>query len=336
MLDVWVDSRLSVEPACRIARRAESPGRMDTMMHSSLFKLALVLLAAFSYSSVDARGRALPTGKFCSSSTGIPGSSLPKNTCFRFDVAYGSDPKQKLDVYTRNPEGQGAPVIVMVHGGGWYQGDKLDTPVVRNKVQYWVPTGAIFVSVNYPLVPQANPLQQAQSVAMALGYVQRHATEWGGNPDKVILMGFSAGGHLVSLLAADPSIATTFGARPWLGTIALDSAIYDVPAVMNNPYHQTLYDNAFGTNPVLWSAASPITQLDARIAPFMAVCTTQESASCPRAQQFVDKAASYGSQASVLPQNLNHGQINEKLGLVSAYTTQVSAFMSALFNGTVR
>ena len=125
------------------------------------------------------------------------------------------------------------------------------------------------------------------------------------------------------LTVADREIGIATGRRIQAGAIP-------------NPELSFELDNAFGTNPVLWSAASPITQLDARIAPFMAVCTTQESASCPRAQQFVDKAASYGSQASVLPQNLNHGQINEKLGLVSAYTTQVSAFMSALFNGTVR
>lgn len=138
------------------------------------------------------------------------------------------------------------------------------------------------------------------------------------------------------MLAADPALATSVGARPWLGTVALDSAAYDVPQIMNNPYHPTLYDDAFGTDAALWNAASPMTRLRGRIAPFLAVCTTQESYSCPPAQEFVDKAASYGSQASLLPQDLEHGQINGTLGLPSAYTTQVAAFMSALYDGTLR
>src|SRR3546814_12400720 len=101
----------------------------------------------------------------------------------------------------------------MVHGGGWWQGDKFDTPVVRNKVEAWVPTGAVFISVNYPLVPNADPLRQALSVAKALAYAQRNAAQWSADQDKFIVMGFSAGAHLVSLLAADSSLATSVGAR---------------------------------------------------------------------------------------------------------------------------
>ena len=305
-------------------------------MNSLRFKLALVLLAMLAWSAGDARTRALPQGRVCTSATPSSKHSLPANMCFQFDVAYGSNAKEKFDVYMPPTLVPGAPAILMVHGGGWWQGDKLDTPVVRNKVEAWVPTGVVFISVNYPLVPNANPLQQAQSVAKALAYAQRNAATWGADPDRFIVMGFSAGGHLVSLLAAQPSLATAQGARPWLGTVALDSAVYDVPAVMNNPYHPPLYDQAFGTDVALWNAASPMTQLRGRIAPFLAVCTTQEANSCVRAQQFVDKAISYGTAASVLPQNLTHGQINDQLGLPSAYTTQVSGFMSALYKGTLR
>ena len=301
-------------------------------MNKMLVKLAfaLVLMGVW---SLGTAGRPLPTGRFCNAAT--PGNGLPANMCFQFNIAYGGDPLQKLDVYMPSFKVQGAPVILMVHGGEWTHGDKYDNAVVWNKVQYWTRTGVIFVSVNYPLVPKVNPLQEAMSVAQSLAYAQLHASEWGGDPKKFILMGFSAGGHLVSLLAAEPSLATSLGAQPWLGTVALDSAAYDIPDVMANPNHPSLFDVAFGTDTGLWNAASPEVQLDARIAPFLAVCSTQEAGSCPRAQEFVQLAKSYGTSATILQQNLTHDQIDANLGLSSSYTTQVNTFMGALYRGSL-
>lgn len=297
-------------------------------------KIAFAILAAFVWSvSSAATAPTLPQGRFCNPATGSSRNSLPANMCFQFNVSYGSNSLQRLDVYMP-PNAKNAPVILMVHGGGWYSGDKMDTPVVQNKVKYWVPTGVVFISVDYPLVPQANPLQEAISVGQALAYAQRHASDWGADPHKFILMGFSAGGHLVSLLSAEPSLATSLGALPWLGTVSLDGAVYDVPATMKT-VHPAIYDNAFGTDPAFWTAASPLQQLRARIAPFMAVCTSQEPALCSQAQEFVNKAKSYGTQASLLTVNMTHGQIDANLGLPSSYTTQVNAFMSQVYQGSL-
>jgi acetyl esterase/lipase len=318
----------------------------DISMKSLLPKFALALLAMMACSTVLARPAppAPPPPKtpnnFCNPVGGNPNNPLPGNMCFRLNVPYGSDPLQKLDVYMPASGAHNAPVIFMVHGGGWYQGDKMDVSVVWNKVQNWVPTGVVFVSIDYPLVPQVNPLQQARSVAKALGYAQRNAAQWGGDPNKFIVMGFSAGGHLTSLLATDPSIVNSTPAslrpRPWLGTIALDSAVYDVAASMNNPSHDPIFDQAFGTNPAFWNSVSPTAQMRSRIAPFLAICSTVESGSCTRAQAFVDKALGYGTEALVVQQDLMHGQINDKLGLPSDYTTQVNLFMTSLLQGTLR
>ena len=315
-------------------------------MHSFRLKVAFALLAALTWSVGHARNPAQATGRFCNPPSGSTTNPLPANMCFQLNVAYGSDPLQKFDVYMPATPPHGAPVIFIVHGGGWYQGDKMDPALVRNKVEAWVRTGAILISTNYRLVPGVDPLDQALDVAQALAYAQGHASEWGGDPGKFILMGHSAGGHLVSLLAAQPSLAASLaakpslaasmGARPWLGTIALDSAVYDVPEAMNNPSHPPLYDLAFGTDAALWNAASPMTQLRTRMAPFLAVCTPQVTGSCQRAQQFVDKAASYGAEASVLEENLSHEQVNEMLGAASSYTTLVSEFMAALYDGTLK
>ncbi|HJU08761.1 MAG TPA: hypothetical protein VJ727_09815, partial [Rhodanobacteraceae bacterium] len=65
-------------------------------MNSTRMKLALALLAMLVWSLGNA-GRPLPTGRFCNSAT--PNNGLPANMCFQFNIAYGGDPLQKLDVY---------------------------------------------------------------------------------------------------------------------------------------------------------------------------------------------------------------------------------------------
>jgi acetyl esterase/lipase len=131
-------------------------------------------------------------------------------------VAYGGDAAQRFDVYAPR-EAKGAPVIFMVHGGSWFYGDKRETAVVEHKVERWAPKGYVFISVNYRMVPKADPLEQARDVARALAFAQSRAKEWGGDPSKFILMGHSAGAHLVGLLSANPAEAVKLGAKPWLG-----------------------------------------------------------------------------------------------------------------------
>ena len=253
---------------------------------------------------------------------------LPAGIRVLRDVPYGKDPLERFDVYA--PEhAQDAPVILMVHGGAWFFGDKSGRGVVENKVARWVPRGCIVVSVDYPMVPDADPLQQAQAVARALAVAQREAPQWGGDPRRFVLMGHSAGAHLVALLGAEPALATAQGAQPWLGTVALDSAAYDVAQIMRGP-HDGFYDRAFGKDPAFWTATSPTQQLHARIAPFLAVCSTRRRDSCPAAEVFVDKAKSFGTAASVLREDLSHAQINEELGLPSHYSAQVDDFMASL------
>jgi acetyl esterase/lipase len=122
------------------------------------------------------------------------------------DVAYGSDPAQRMDVYLP-PDAKNAPVLLLVHGGAWRIGDKAHGRVVENKVARWVPQGFVVVSVNYRMLPGADPRVQADDVALALATAQRQAPAWGGDPAKFVLMGHSAGAHLVSLLDAQPARA---------------------------------------------------------------------------------------------------------------------------------
>lgn len=247
------------------------------------------------------------------------------------DIAYGPKELQTMDVYLP-PQAKAAPVILMVHGGAWAIGDKTNPQVYENKVARWVPRGFIFVSVNYPMIPDSDPVEQADHVARALAAAQKAAAGWGGDPGRFILMGHSAGAHLVSLLNADPARATALGARSWLGAVSLDSGALDVPAVMEHA-HIALYDRAFGEDPALWLAASPIHHLAKAAPPWLGVCNVQRSASCVPNQLYAAKARSLGLRAETLGEELNHGNINRQLGKPGAYTEAVEAFMASLDAG---
>jgi arylformamidase len=99
----------------------------------------------------------------------------------RRDLAYGADANQRMDVYLP-AEPRHAPVIVMVHGGAWMIGDKANAGVVEPKATHWTKAGYVFVSLDYRLWPKAGPLEQANDVADALAYVEKHAASWGGRP----------------------------------------------------------------------------------------------------------------------------------------------------------
>lgn len=255
-------------------------------------------------------------------------------TLVKRNIAYGSDEEQRFDVYAPD-QARHAPVILLVHGGGWRRGDKDSRRVLENKLARWLPRGFAIVTVNYRLLPKTRPLEQAQDVARALAAAQSMAASWGGDRQKFILMGHSAGAHLVALLSAKPALAAAEGAKPWLGSVLLDSAALNVPALMANR-HLPLFDRAFGSDPSYWQAISPYHQLSQRSAPILAVCSSQRADSCHQAREFVARAESFGTRAALLGQDLSHGEINELLGAESQYTSAVDAFLRGLDVGVAQ
>lgn len=246
------------------------------------------------------------------------------------DLPYGPDARQRMDVYLP-ANAHGAPVLVMVHGGAWMFGDKAAASVIDLKVEHWVrDQGFILVSVGYRFVPQVDVLQQAQDVARAVATAQSSAPSWGGDAGRFVLMGHSAGAHLVALLGASPDIARQQGALPWLGTIALDSAALDTTGLMRRR-HMNFYDRVFGSDPALWRAVSPTDTLAPGAAPVLLVCSTQRrDGSCTQSQQFAARVAATGGRAEVLPEDLSHAQINAELGLPGGYTAAVDAFVRSV------
>ena len=246
------------------------------------------------------------------------------------DVAYGRDNAQRFDVYLPRDGIRNAPVIMMAHGGGWYRGDKAMRAVVANKVTHWVPRGYVFISTNYRMLPQAAPVEQANDIVRALIAAQGNAASWGADPSRFILMGHSAGAHLVALVSAAPNAALREGARSWLGSILLDSASLDVVQTMEGP-HLPLHDRAFGNDPAAWRHASPYHHLTRGAPPMLAVASTERRNAVLQARHFAGKATSLGIRAQVLEQALTHREINAQLGTPGSYTAAVDAFISSLF-----
>lgn len=245
------------------------------------------------------------------------------------DVAYGTDPRQRMDLYL--PATQPAQgVVFMVHGGAWRMGSKDSPNVATHKVQHWLPKGLAVITIDYRLLPQAPVATQTDDVRTALAHAQQHAPQWALPAERFVLMGHSAGAHLVALVSADPAKALSQGAVPWLGTVVLDSAVLNVPVLMRDR-HARLYDTAFGTDPTAWPALSPFHHLTPQARPMLLVCSSQRPDNpCRQAEGFAAQGRAAGLHMAVLPQALSHADINGMLGQPGAYTDAVDHFLAGL------
>ena len=241
------------------------------------------------------------------------------------EIAYGPDPAQRFDIYLPS-QVKGAPTIFYVHGGGWRRGDKSMRGLIEAKQKRWTAAGAIVISANYRMLPDTDPLEQARDIARAVAKAQDTVASLGGDPDGFVLMGHSAGAHLIGLLAASPTMIRQAGVKPWRASVLLDGGAIDTEATMQGR-HLPLFDAAFGKDPAYWRAASPLAQLNARTAPVLAVCASGRRDSCPANRLFLDKAARFGTRTQLLAKPMSHMEINRDLGEDNDYTREVEAFL---------
>mgnify|MGYP001610410024 FL=1 len=244
------------------------------------------------------------------------------------DVAYGKDKKQTVDVYIPQ-DAHNAPIIVMVHGGGWKYGDKTMRGKVSSKASHYLKNGYVFISVDYRLLPTP-PDKQAQDVASALAMVQEKSRSWCGDPSRIVLMGHSAGAHLVALVSAHPATWLSVGLKPWAGTISLDSAALDLVAIMSGK-HVSLYDDAFGDDKEYWAQNSPLSQLSGDALPMLALCsTTRKDDSCANAQIFVTAGQDLGKLYQIFPVEKSHKDIIADVGVDHEYTGRIDQFVESV------
>jgi len=110
--------------------------------------------------------------------------------------------KLKLDVYS-NPHQGLWPTVVMIHGGAWIGGDKS----MDNKVyicQVLAKNGYVAFNINYRLAPDFPIKLQVEDCLAALLWIKEHGREYGADPERIAVVGGSAGGHLAALLAWNP------------------------------------------------------------------------------------------------------------------------------------
>ena len=109
------------------------------------------------------------------------------------DLAYGPDPRHRADVF--RAEGlKNAPVVVFLHGGAYVRGDRDVNPEIYGNVpMYFARQGMLGVNATYRLAPAAQWPAAAQDVASLVGWLKSNATRLGGDPNRIYLVGHSAG-----------------------------------------------------------------------------------------------------------------------------------------------
>ncbi len=212
-------------------------------------------------------------------------------------VSYGADPLQKLDLW-RSAGPAPAPLVVFVHGGGWKRGDK-DNATGTTKVTHLLGRGYAFASIDYRLVPEATVEQEAADVALALSWLRAHAAANGIDANRIVLMGHSAGAHLVALVGTDPGYLQAVGLdyRAVRGVVAIDGAAYDVPKQMSDAgsFMRETYAQAFGSDPARQRKLSPTMQAAAPNAPSFLLLHVSRPDGIAQAKELADALTAAGT-----------------------------------------
>ena len=125
-----------------------------------------------------------------------------------FDVSYGADYYQRVDVYRPRRPRSALPVLVFAHGGAWTNGYKewmgLMAPAITD-------FPAIFVSVSHRLAPEHRYPAPFDDCLAALSWVHRNIADHGGDPRRLYVGGHSSGGHLYALATLRPDASRSAG-----------------------------------------------------------------------------------------------------------------------------
>lgn len=135
------------------------------------------------------------------------------------DISYGADPRQKLDIYAPRDVAVGAPVVVFFYGGNWRMGDRADYAFVGEAL---ASRGILAVIADYRLYPQASYPGFLEDSAAAVAWTARKVRSYGGNPERLFVMGHSAGAYNAAMMALDGRWLGAQGMKPtalrgWIG-----------------------------------------------------------------------------------------------------------------------
>lgn len=256
-------------------------------------------------------------------------------------IAYGKDPLQVLDLWLPKAAKGKAPLVLYVHGGGWKRGSK-DSAASNSAPVHFPAEGYAYASINYRLVPAVTVEQQAADVASALAAVLAKADGLRIDRTRVVLMGHSAGAHLVALVGTDERYLRGAGLSfaDVDGVIPNDGAAYDVPAQMQDGgrFMQDTYVQAFGTDPVRQRALSPTLQAAAPNAPKFLLLHVQRADGVKQTEGLAAalRKAGTGVEVAGFPGDglKGHAEINRKLGEADyPATAVVDRWLKGVFGG---
>jgi acetyl esterase/lipase len=228
----------------------------------------------------------------------------------------------------------------MVHGGAWSVGDKANENTITPKKDYFADLGYIFVSINYRLSPQYFFPDYPTDVANAIKWVKNNITNYGGNTDKIFVMGHSAGAHLVALSVFDKNYGLQdLGLK---GLILLDGAGYDIPLTLKSTDKEIrieAFQQAFGKDLEIQKQASPIYHIttlqtdsentDKQLPKTLILYVERRRDSKEQSENLHQKLIQSGHRADIFPiSNTTHEQLNTNLGKPDFLATQkVESFL---------
>jgi len=159
-------------------------------------------------------------------------AAMPPAPTLSRDIPYAptAHPRHTLDIYA--PAGaKNLPVVFWIHGGGWTSGSKAEVDL---KPACFTAYGCVFVSTNYRLLPEVDMGTLIGDVASALGWVHRSIAAHGGDPDRIFVMGYSAGAQLAALLCTDDRLLRAEGVpfSALRGCVPVDGDTFDLPAII--------------------------------------------------------------------------------------------------------
>jgi acetyl esterase/lipase len=169
------------------------------------------------------------------------------------DLRYGADERHRLDVFApESPHSARVPVLLFVHGGGFVGGDKHmpGSPYNDNVALWAVRHGMIGVNMTYRLAPAHRWPAGREDVGGALAWVHAHIESHGGDPERVFLLGTSAGAVHAASYVVHRDLNPAAGPRA--GGAILLSGMYDLSAASRNPMHVAY----FGEDPTQYARAS--------------------------------------------------------------------------------
>jgi sialate O-acetylesterase len=215
-------------------------------------------------------------------------SALPSEVKVTKDIDYlGDDRKEKLDLYypAEHPNNKCWPAVVIIHGGGWVEGDKVskrDLNIASNLVK----AGFVCASINYKLGPKSWP-QNLYDCKTAVRFLRANANQYNIDPNHIGVIGGSAGGHLATMVGLTGDDSKLDPGKPYASISTRVQAVVDLYGVTNLLTRQETTSSGKPTGklkdataprvlgcgraecPELWKQASPINHVSKDDPPFL-------------------------------------------------------------------